>query len=382
MDIFTLSGSAEEVAAALSSRSTGSFLSVHCNHRADVATLQATHPGAVMHGATSCLGAMTQAGVTDDVAAFVIDDPDGAYGTATQAFDGDPLGAAAAATRAALANADRVAEQPDLVWIAGTPGYEEEMLKGVESVLGTSVPILGGSAADNEVAGNWFIFDANTSHSQGVVVSVLFPSGTISFAYQNGYAPTANSGVVTKTDGRTVLEIDGAPAMDVYSDWTNGAVSAPATNGTTEAILSESTLFPLGRKVAEVSGVPYYLLAHPAGARANGEIDLFASVAEGEVLTCMTGTTRGLTERAGRVAELAKTAGRIAPADIKGALMIYCGGCMLTVRDTLSDVVDGVNDALGDAPFLGAFTFGEQGKILGSGNRHGNLMISCVVFAS
>jgi hypothetical protein len=231
------------------------------------------------------------------------------------------------------------------------------------------------------VQGNWFVFDARDTASDGVIVSVLFPSGKVSFAYQNGYAPTAHRGRVTSAEGRTLREIDNRPAMDVFAEWTNGAVTVPAEAQGTVAILSDSTLHPLGREVTHVGGVPYFLLAHPAGARANGEIDLFALVEEGEVLTQMTGTTQGLTRRAGRVADLALMAGRIEAQDVKGALMIYCGGCMLTVRDQLDQVAAGVNDVLGGAPFLGAFTFGEQGAIVGAGNRHGNLMISCIVFS-
>ena len=203
----------------------------------------------------------------------------------------------------------------------------------------------------------------------------------MSVAYHNGYAPTERTGVVTSATGRTVHQIDHRPAMEVYAEWTDGAVQVPADAADTVAILSDSTLFPLGREITKVGNVPYFLLAHPAGARANGDMDLFASVAEGEVLTQMTGTIDGLTARAGRVADLALKAGQLQPSDVKGALMIYCGGCMLTVREQLDQVADGVRTALDGAPFLGAFTFGEQGAIVGAGNRHGNLMISCIVFS-
>ena len=94
----------------------------------------------------------------------------------------------------------------------------------------------------------------------------------------------------------------------------------------------------------------------------------------------MTGTQNSLVERAGRVASLARAAGRMEDGPVAGALMVYCGGCMLSVQDRLHEVVEGVSTALGGAPFLGTFTFGEQGAILGAGNRHGNLMISCIVF--
>ena len=53
---------------------------------------------------------------------------------------------------------------------------------------------------------------------------------------------------------------------------------------------------------------------------------------------------------------------------------------MLHVRERMDEVVDGVREAMPNAAFLGAFTFGEQGAIVDSCNRHGNLMISALTF--
>lgn len=335
---------------------------------------------AALHGATSCLGAMTHAGYTQGLAAFAISDPAGAYGTAVQAFNGDAREAARVATQQALISADRMGEQPDLIWLSATPGREEDVLAGIEAVVGRDVPIVGGSAADNSVEGHWFIFDGTQRAQEGVVVSVFFPSVPVSLAYQNGYSPTSYRGVITRSDGRKVLEINGRPALDVYSEWTGGEIACTENTQDTKAILSESTFWPLGREVNQLGNVPFYLLAHPAVAHSDGSMDLFATVETGEEVVLMTGTQKGLVTRAGRVAKVAREAGGLADKPVLGALMIYCGGCMLSVQDQLDDVVAGVNEALGDAPFVGAYTFGEQGALVRAGNRHGNLMISCVVF--
>ena len=66
----------------------------------------------------------------------------------------------------------------------------------------------------------------------------------------------------------------------------------------------------------------------------------------------------------------------------KGILIIYCAGCMLTVSDSISTMLDKVRNSVGDIPVAGAYTFGEQGRFLDGVNRHGNLMISAVVFGS
>lgn len=381
MKIQVFAGSAAEVAARVASCRDAQFVSVHCDCSVDVAAVQAAAPDIAFHGATSCRGAMTQMTTSAPVAAFVMEDARGDYGSALRPLGDDPRAAARDAIIAALKAADRPGEVPDLIWLSSVPGSEESVIEGIQLVTGRDVPIIGGSAADNSVAGDWFVFDAARIEAKGVVVSVLFYSGQVSFAYHSGYVPTAYSGTVTSAMGRVVQEIDHRPALEVYREWTQGAVPRPQVEDETLAILSESSLHPLGREVMHVGAVAYYLLAHPAGARANGELDLFACVQEGEVLTQMSGTVESLTQRAGRVADFALTAGNIRASEVQGALMTYCGGCRLTVEDSLGEVATGVKDVLKGAPFVGAFTFGEQGAIVGAGNRHGNLMISCIVFS-
>ena len=40
-----------------------------------------------------------------------------------------------------------------------------------------------------------------------------------------------------------------------------------------------------------------------------------------------------------------------------------------------------INSELGGIPFIGTFTFGEQGFIPGVGNMHGNLVNSMIIFS-
>lgn len=333
-----------------------------------------------LHGASSCRGAMSAAGHSTKagLTLFVLRDAAGDYGTGRAAFGADGArGAAQRATEAALAACAREGEVPDVLWVTATPGAEEAVLQGIEDTIGTAAPIIGGSAADNAVAGAWYVLDGQGTCGDGVVVTAMFPSVPVSYAHQNGYAPTGQAGRVTRADGRRMIEIDGAPAFDVLQEWSGGALPSPAADADAN-ILSAATLWPLGRSAEAVQGIPTYLLAHPATADASGAVTLFADVAEGEAITQMTGTTEALAARAGRVAAQAMPrSGAVA-----GALMVYCGGCMLSLRDKLDVVTGGTAEALGGAPFLGFFSFGEQGPMAGSGNRHGNLMISCLVFGA
>lgn len=334
----------------------------------------------IIHGGSTCLGVMTDAGACiengDGIGLAAIEDAEGDFGVGLAALGDDPRTAATEAARAALKQAGRVGEAPDLIWLTAAPGAEEAVLTGVEDVVGSECRIVGGSAADNSISGDWFVFNGVSQETNGVVVTMMFPSGGCASAYQSGYAPTNTSGVATQAEGRRVYEIDGAPARQVYSEWTGGAV-CPTTPDEPQNILAASTFSPLGRKGAQVADVPFYLLAHPATAHPDGSIEFFADISEGEELRLMTGGVDSLTSRAGRVAAQAveQTDGEVA-----GALVIYCGGCMLAVQSHMDRVAAGIDHALGGAPFLGVFTFGEQGPVLNYENRHGNLMISCVTF--
>ncbi|RED18074.1 FIST signal transduction protein [Pontivivens insulae] len=378
----SLSDGADSLAAQISALpEKPSFISVQLNCELDPAAIIAAADDAALIGATSALGSMSDAGPIDGAVAFCISDADGDYGVGTAALADDATAAARQATTDALRNADRIGEQPALVWVMTTPGREEAVLAGIEAVVTAHVPIIGGSAADNTVSGDWFVFGQDVLKGDAVAVAVLFPSGPVQHAYQNGYAPTEHSGTVTRAEGRHVLELDGKPAMDVYREWTADSVpAAPPSGDEPRAILAESTLWPLGREIGSLNNVPQYLLAHPSGVDSAGGLHLFADVAEGETLVQMSGSIGGLVSRAGRVATLAKDAGSLRDRRIAGALMVYCGGCMFAVRDHIDAVCDGVADALPETPFAGYFSFGEQGPVVGGENRHGNLMISCIVF--
>jgi len=330
---------------------------------------------------SSCLGVMTQAGMAQGegtgLGLFALYDDDGAYGIGSAAVGDDPRQAGYAALEAALEDVNRSWQTPDLVWCIMPPGKEEETVAGMTDLIGASVPIIGGSVADNQINGDWVQYVEGELFHDRVVVAAFFPSGSIGYSFSSGYMPDALSAMVTRVEGRHLLELDGEPAADVYNRWTQGLL-----NGITpgSSILMHSTVNPLGRLINESDGYSEYLLSHPAELTAERGLQLFTEVKEGERLYLMHGSMDSLISRAGRVADTARQLldeGH-QPA---GALLVYCAGCMLTVADRMPEVVESINQEF-KYPYLGSFTFGEQGCFLDRTNRHGNLMISAVVFGA
>lgn len=355
--------------------------------------LRERFPGTPVIGGTSSGGLMTHHGFFDQhsIGLLLIDDADGDYGVAAGELGADPAQSAENLLREALASCDCSGELPELIWVYQAPGHEEAVVEGLRRVVGDRCPIVGGSSADNDVSGQWRQLGPNGPLQNGLSVAVLFPSSAIDCAFQGGYEPagpsgiitgmgfeaSADSGVVTATSGREILTIDGAPASSVYDRWIGGLLSSKLEEGGT--ILAETTMYPLAIDAGNVDGVTCFLLVHPESVQVGGGLRTFCELKVGDRIYAMKGDRRRLIDRAERVMEQATQGLIAAPPGIAGALVVYCGGCKLAVGDEIAGVASAVANGLGDAPFIGCFTFGEQGRLLGR-NVHGNLMISAVAF--
>jgi hypothetical protein len=344
-------------------------------------------------GGTSSGGLMTERGFasSDSIGLMILKDAGGDYGVACGRFDDDAATVAKRVLEEALDSCDCTGQLPEVIWTYQTPGHEEDVMRGLREVVKDHCPIIGGTAADNDCSGRWRALGPAGPLTDGIVIAVMFPSSPIGFAFQGGYEPAGphgtitsigfreagESGVVTEGSGRDILTIDGIAAAEVYNRWAQNAIHDKLASG--GSILAETTMFPLAMNVGEVDGVAQYLLIHPEAVLPNGGIRTFREVEVGMRVHAMRGHRRQLVARAGRVVEYArmKLPGE-APA-IAGAIMVYCGGCKLAIGDDISAVATTVNRSLEDAPFIGCFTFGEQG-FLRDCNVHGNLMISALVF--
>ncbi len=343
-------------------------------------TLHRLAPTVPVHGSTSCQGVMTEDGFHAvngvGLGVFGLADPSGRYGVGSAANTENPRAAGAAAAREALDAAGVAGKSPALIWLTSTPGVEEDVLKGIEDVVGVHVPIAGGSSADNTIAGEWKQFTNGKVYSRGIVVTALFPSTRIHTCFRSGYFPTAHAGVVTGASGRTLQTIDNRPAAAVYNEWTGGAIAGCAVG---DNILELSALQPLGRP-RDIGAMTLYRLSHPETLSADGGLTLFTNVEVGEKIVLMSGSRAGLVVRSGVVAGYALERAGILPDQVAGALVIFCAGCMLALQEEMERAAARIRDALGGNPFLGAFTFGEQGCLVDNVNYHGNLMNSVIVF--
>ncbi|WP_409426107.1 MULTISPECIES: FIST signal transduction protein [unclassified Pseudoalteromonas] len=329
---------------------------------------------------SSCLGSSTEKNLSlneQSISLFSIKDSTGHYGIACCNTTNNLRENAANTVLKAIANAGQIGLAPKMVWCFQIPGNEELVLQGIQDAIGQRIPVFGGSCADNDISAKWCFSDTENVYQQGFIIAVLYPSVETYGFYSSGYDKTDQQGTVTDVDGRILKTIDNKPAFDVYNQWRKNIGLNSLTSGN---ILAQSTMAPLARALSSDDEIPRLLLSHPAIAK-NGSLELFSNLHVGDTIYLASGSPEQLIKRADMVVtSLTKLAKLHAIKNITGAVIIFCGGCMLSIKEAMQEVKQSIAAQLPNTPLIMGFTFGELGTFSDSISKHGNLMISCEIF--
>lgn len=276
-------------------------------------------------------------------------------------------------------------ELPQIVLLCSTIGIEEEVLEGFEKVLNQTMPVLGGTAGGPNLG----VFGENESYKEGISVAVVYTDLPIGWIFEGGFDVTDNhAGTVTAIDGQNIIEIDNKPALEVYNEWLHGEIERLNEEvGEVGKIRDLLTLHPLYRKYTSHSGQDYFLFSHPwpKDIQLNDKtICTSTKIKIGEKIHLSHGTWETLINRIGNLPRKARIHGEMGMArEAVFSLGFICGGVMGVIpeeeRDKLPFLVNYANN---NAPFIAAFTWGEQGFFPGVGNKHGNLLTSFLVIGS
>jgi len=269
----------------------------------------------------------------------------------------------AAGLKAAQTAIEKIEGSPDVFLMISPPGNEEAVIEGIKQVS-RSIPIMGGSSADNSLEGNWRQFANGKVLSNGVTVAAL--SGVkLGYTFSGVYKPTGKKAKITKLDGRTLIELDNQPALSVYSKW----VGKPESE-LREAILVESVKAPIARQIGD-----FYQVAHPANATASGEIGIFVKYSDGDELELLKANTDELIT--GVKSVVSQAAAHVKrPA---GVLLVHCAGRNMVIGERMREISAQIKNAAGNVPAIGLLAFGEQGTIETGESYHANLMLSALV---
>jgi len=316
------------------------------------------------------------------VGALSMNDKGMVIGVGGASLDEAPGGQSArVALRRAAQDAGMTTEKPSMVLLFANRGTEEEMLAALTEEIGPDVPLIGGTAAGRAAdiaqkrdALAWSTIANGRRMSTGAAVAAFYTKAPFAYTYGGGYnRVTTKHGVVTDADPRLIRAIDSRPALDVYDEWLGGRPKAGLARGEP---LKAAWLV----KKLEGGGVSHDQFIH-VFTRDNAPGVLFAeaNMKNGDVVYPAEGSWNILMNRfAVMPREARKAANNMTPAL---GIFIYCAGALATIpADQRTNMSYLVGQAIGDMPWLGVFTWGEQGHVRGVGNLHGNLMSSTLLF--
>ncbi len=329
-------------------------------------------PGVPVIGNTSFTGVITPEGFITGEDGFIgmmaIADEDMTVGVASVEKEDCAVCAGVEVAKKAMEAAGK-STPPDYFYMTAPSGEEELYLKGITKVIGR-VPFFGGTAADNTIEGNWLLYTDKGVFADGVAVAFFYTDKAMKNKFTGAYHETSDMGVITKIEGkRTLVEIDGVPALEKYAAWRDMPVEKFAGGD----LLSESITSPLGVKDRLGDLVA---IRHPMNGNEDHSINVGNNLAVGTAVVRMEATVDELINSTGETLTTLK--GQMKN---PGAYhLVHCGGRRAGIGDRIDEVVEQIKAAAGDVPFIVEFTFGEYGFEQDGMNTCGGLMLSFTGF--
>jgi hypothetical protein len=258
----------------------------------------------------------------------------------------------------------------------GLAGEQHELVRGAYSVVGATVPLAGGCAADDYHYEKTyqFIGDADGVRvlSDAVVGAAIGSVAPIGVGVAHGWRKTGEPMVATRSAAGRVSTLDGEPALDVFAQRVGVARSMAADE---QAFRSFALRHPLG--LSRRSGEDIRVIH--GGDVGDGSIQCLADVPQGALLWTME------TDREGLLCSVDEAyAEAVAPLDgvpPLGILAFDCGVRHLFLGpDGVAEEVERLSGRAASAPFAGFYTMGEIARSRGALGMH-HLTLVLVAFA-
>ena len=349
------------------------YTSVDCDVKKVLEGAKSELGTAPIIGCTSSAGIITPDGFISGEHGFTgilaLGDPELEVGVAGSAKKGSARETGRMLAKEAMKNAGKDCA-PAYFYMVASPAEEEDYIKGIEDVIGR-VPIFGGSAADNTVEGKWSIYTGDTVFSDGAAVAFFYTDKEMENVFTGAYNETTNSGVITKIEGkRTLVEIDGEPALKKYSEWTGAKQKDLDANN----LLVTTITKPLG--VKDRLG-DLIAIRHPMYGNKDKSMNIGANLAVNTAVIQMEATVDELINSTGATM---RELNNDMNGEVGAYLLVHCGGRRLGIGDRIDEVSKQLKEEAHGKPFIAVFTFGEYGVKDHGSNTTGGLMLSFTAF--
>lgn len=307
---------------------------------------------------------------------LALEDKNMVVGVAAHEAGKDPRAIGRKVAIEAVENA-KTTRAPAYFYMVASPKEEEEYLMGIQDVIGR-VPMFGGSAADDNVKGNWKIICNDQILTDGVAVAFFYTDNEIITSFTGDYRETNNIGIITEVkDERTLVSIDGISALRKYATWIN---KSPASL-VGKKLLEISASKPLGIKdpLGNLTIIRHPMIGNDMGTKTTTDdtITLGNKVVPKTAIIQLEATTDELIDASANTLRDLRRQLYTTPA---AYILIHSGNRKKVIGERLEEVHKILVKETKEVPFIMPFTFGEYGYDSHSANICGGLMLSFTVF--
>jgi hypothetical protein len=258
----------------------------------------------------------------------------------------------------------------------GLAGEQHELVRGAYSVVGATVGLAGGCAADEFLYQQTFQFIGDASGvrvlSDAVVAAAIGSDAPIGVGVAHGWRKVGEPMMATRSADGHVYTLDGEPALDVFARRV-GATRSIARDAA--AFVQFALRHPLG--MSRRSGEDIRLIH--AGNVDDGSIACLADVPQGALLWMMESDRAGLLS--GVDDACTQAIGALDGVPPLGFIAFDCGARHLFLEaDGVREEVARFAECAPGVPFAGFYTMGEIARTRGARGMH-HLTLVVVAFA-
>lgn len=238
-----------------------------------------------------------------------------------------------------------------LMFPDGTSGNAAEALRGAQMVLGTSFPIVGGSAGDDLLFTRTVQYH-DASVTSDSVVGVLLSGGiAVGIGARHGWRPLGKPRLVTRALANVVHELDGRAAVSVYQEY----FGKGADELRRESLARMTIIYPLG---LPIPGEEEHLLRNVLKVTPQGDLVYSGEVPEGSSVRLMMGSKRHALTAARRAAEQAMRG--LGAKSVRLALVFGSASRARLFGRHAEEEITAIQEVVGrDAPIAGFYGYGE-----------------------
>ncbi len=263
-------------------------------------------------------------------------------------------------------------ERPHRVLVTLTDGLlrdQEEILRGIYGVLGASVPLFGGAAADGwQMAGCQQLHGSEVL-SGAVVSAAIVSDAPIGLGIRHGWQPSGEPMVVTRAGDGRVYQLDDKPALDVYL---NQLDAGPEAYQDPAAFTAFALPRPVG--IQRRSGIELRNLSTEPDIEGRS-IGGGASISEGGLIWAMDGGLDSILQASGDACTEAVEGlhGR----SPTGLLTFSCAALRAVVGDEgIKREGEVFATKAAGVPFCGFYTYGEIARTRGIDGFHNQTVVA------